>query len=133
MHSITAAPGGIPTVVEMSQDVDWVIVADYEQEPVARIILARAALNGVKTALVLAKSKLRTLIRLYPVLSMESAAGFTCPLTRSAPSAVSDDTGNTACGEIMPVICRQCGETHAWAKREAARNRDAMHRTFRED
>src|SRR5436853_5188168 len=112
MHSMTATTGGMSTVVEMSRDVDWVIVADYEQEPVARIILARAALNGVKTALVLAESKLRTLIRLYPVLSMESAAGFTCPLTRSAPSSMSDDTGNTGCGEIMPVTCRQCGETH---------------------
>ena len=120
MHSITAATGGMSTLVEMSRDVDWVIVADYEQESVARTILARAALNGVKTALVLAESKCRTLIRLYPVLSMESAEGFTCPVSRSDQPAVSDDTGNPGCGEIMPVICRHCGETHAWAKKEAA-------------
>ena len=85
MHSMTETMGAMPVVVETSRDVDWVIVADHAQESMARLILARAVLTGVKTALALAESGRRSVISLYPVLSMAKAAGFRNCATRLVP------------------------------------------------
>jgi hypothetical protein len=113
--------GGNPLVVETSRDVNWVIVADRTQEPAARMILARAVLNGVKTALVLSEDRRHCFIRLYPVLSMAIAVRIACPVSEESLSAAlsSDEaTGETRYAEIVPIVCRHCGETHAWARKE---------------
>ena len=107
-------------VVETPPGAAWVVVADRTQESTARIILAHAALSGVKTALVLTEAQRNVFIQVYPILSMAKAVRMACPdrTRRAAEGAIAGEalTADEAKFRVMvPVVCPHCGDTHAWA------------------
>jgi hypothetical protein len=109
-------------VVETPPGAAWVVVADRTQESMARIILAHAALSGVKTALVLTEAQRNILIQVYPILSMAKAVRMACPDRgrRPAEGAITGEalTDEAKFRQMVPVVCRHCGHTHAWAVKD---------------
>ena len=109
-------------LVETPPGAAWIVVADQAQESVARLIVAHAALHGEATALALNEKQKSIFIHIYPLVSLAEEALIACPNTGEkvtidmAGCEVSEDE---SFGNVAPVICRHCGETHAWALKAA--------------